>query len=185
VNRLAKKNYLGKTTLMHCVSEYPTSLTRASLNQIVNLKEYGCKVGFSDHSGEVSTALFASMLGIDLLEFHITPNKLFFGPDTSSSLDLPSAEFLIKTLDDFKVLSENNLSKNELFEYSKKTAEIFGRSIYWARSLAKGSKIQLIDMAFLKPATSGIPATNYEDLVGKVTLSNVQKGTQISPGDFA
>lgn len=185
MNRLAKANYLEKTTLMHCVSEYPTSLARASINQISVLKEFGCKVGLSDHSGNISTALFAYTLGIDLLELHITPNKLFFGPDTSSSLDLPSAELLLKILADFEILRGSTLSKKELFDASKKTAEIFGRSIYWSQSLAKGSKIELSDLSFLKPATSGIPAMDYEILIGKSTLIEVQKGSLVSTEDFA
>ena len=184
VRRLEKANYLEKTTLMHCVSEYPTKLNRVALGQIENLKKYGCKVGFSDHSGNLSAALFASALGIELLEFHITPNKLFFGPDTSSSLDLPSAELLIKTLVDFETLRDINISKNELFESSRTTAEIFGRSIYWAESLPSGSKIRLSNLAFLKPASSGIPAMNYEELIGKVTTCNVHKGAQIAHEDF-
>ena len=42
---------------MHCVSEYPQKIENANINKLDQLRKFGFKLGFSDHSNS-STLLF-------------------------------------------------------------------------------------------------------------------------------
>jgi N-acetylneuraminate synthase len=142
-------------------------------------------VGLSDHSGKIAPALYGAMIGIDLLELHVTPHPLFFGPDIKASLSFDEVGEVLRLMEDFKVLQASRMTKDELFENSRATAEIFGRAIYWARNLTVGEKISLDSLAFLKPAGIGIPAMKYEDLIGKTTSQSVTKGKLVSLEDYS
>lgn len=63
----------GETTLLHCVSNYPTRPEEANLACIRTLRELcGCAVGWSDHSvrpGVIHQAVFG--FGASMVEFHL------------------------------------------------------------------------------------------------------------------
>ena len=77
-----------KITLLHCVSEYPTPTHKLNLDRMLRLKhELGCDVGLSDHSGNYKVPIAAAYLGADMIECHITLDKMQDGPDHKASLN--------------------------------------------------------------------------------------------------
>jgi N-acetylneuraminate synthase len=180
-----KKNYkLNQVVLMHCVSQYPTPLKNSSLGLIKDYgKKYSVRVGHSDHSGSLSAPFLALTYGIEFLEIHITPHKLFFGPDTSSSLT--PDEFLKVTnfRDDLYLMNQSKQSRDQLFEMSKKTAGIFRKSIYWSSSLKSGMKIEENSIVVRKPWAE-IDASELESVIGKTLVRNVEAGLPVRKKDF-
>lgn len=74
-------------TLLHCVSNYPTKIRHCNLRAITTLKEeFGCQVGFSDHTAGLSAAVPATAIGACLIEKHFTYDRKAQGPDHRMSL---------------------------------------------------------------------------------------------------
>jgi N,N'-diacetyllegionaminate synthase len=164
-NRLESFRALDRVTFLHCVSEYPTPIEKSGFNVFHDLvNEFG-KAGFSDHSGNVLTGLYAISQNALLLEVHMTPHKGFFGPDTSSSLLPEEVEFLCKFNDFVRNIKTNNISKQRLFEDSSETRKIFRKGIYWASDKAKGHIVTIKDLHFRKPMMS-IDAIDFEKILG-------------------
>tara|TARA_B100000787_G_scaffold47612_1_gene34179 strand:+ start:52 stop:777 length:726 start_codon:yes stop_codon:yes gene_type:complete len=86
--KIFKKNNCS-FELMHCVSTYPMKIEDANLVTINQLKsEYNCNVGYSGHENGVVVSIAATMLGITSLERHITLDRIMYGSDQASSLEL-------------------------------------------------------------------------------------------------
>jgi N,N'-diacetyllegionaminate synthase len=184
ITHISKNYKLDQLVLMHCVSQYPTKLENSSLGLInYYIKEFDVKVGHSDHSGLKSTSYFALTYPIDYLEVHLSPNKLFFGPDTSSSLTPEELNQVVQYRNDLVKLKQSNLSRDQLFEMSKETARIFRKSLYWATNLSKGEKIKASDLIVRKP-WKGVDASEFEYFVGKTVKKNVAEGSPLNKSDI-
>ena len=62
--------------LLHCVSLYPTPLSKANLRTIQALRrKFGLTVGYSDHTLGIEAALLSIMLGARVIEKHFTLDK--------------------------------------------------------------------------------------------------------------
>jgi N,N'-diacetyllegionaminate synthase len=172
-NRLESFRALDRVTFLHCVSEYPTPAEKSGFNIFHDLvNEFG-KAGFSDHSGNVLTGLYAISQNATLLEVHLTPHKGFFGPDTSSSLLPEEIELLCKFNDFVQNVHSNNISKERLFEDSAETRKIFRKGIYWSSDKLKGQIITTKDLLFRKPMV-GIDAIDFEKILGSRIRHNVK-----------
>jgi N-acetylneuraminate synthase len=174
-SRFEAKQSWHKVTLLHCVSMYPAPLDKISLNVMDDLRSITENVGYSDHSGNISVPLLAYAMGANTIEIHMTPHKLFFGPDTQASLMPEEIRDLLKTSKDWDVMKNSGISRNALYDLSSETAKIFRKGIYWKRSLKSGHKVSIEDLVFLKPS-SEIEAKDYEKVVGKVLNCDVQQG---------
>lgn len=182
--RLVRKGAWSRTTLMHCVSEYPTPLSRSALNMIQELKELGCEVGLSDHSGELAPSLIGIASGISILEVHLTPHELFFGPDVSSSLNPEQLKIITDFSRNAYILKQNPRSRNELFGDVERTRKLFRKGLYWRSNLDEGTFVQLSDLIFLKPSME-IDAIEYESVIGRQLKCKVHKGGVVKFEEFS
>lgn len=183
ITHIGKNFELDQLVLMHCVSQYPTKLENSSLSLInYYISEFDVKVGHSDHSGLKSTSYFALTFPIDYLEVHLAPNKLFFGPDTSSSLTPEELNQVVQYRNDLVKLKKSSLSRDQLFEMSQDTARIFRKSLYWATNLSKGEKIKASDLIVRKP-WKGVDASEFKYLIGKTVKKNVTEGLPLDKSD--
>lgn len=182
-DRLLRLGAWSRTTLMHCVSQYPTPLENSGLNIISELRELGCSVGLSDHSGKLSPSLMAISHGISLLEVHLTPHPLFFGPDVNSSLTGEQIRFISDFTRDVEILEANHRSKSSLFEDASKTRRLFRKGVYWKSDLKAGTTIKYSDLKFLKPSQE-IDSLDFEKVVGRVLTRPVMAGKAAKFDDF-
>lgn len=74
-----------------CVSTYPAKSENMNMKKIETLrKEYpGCKIGFSNHSPSILFITMAAVMGVDMIEYHITLDRSMYGSDQASSIELP------------------------------------------------------------------------------------------------
>jgi N-acetylneuraminate synthase len=173
----------SRVTLLHCVSMYPTPLEKISLNILEDFKSIAKNIGYSDHSGNLYVPMYVHSKGINTIEVHMTPHNLFFGPDTQASLTPEEIRTLIETSEVWSVLNSTGISRDELFNSSQATADIFRKGIYWKRDLVKGHTVSLSDLSFLKPK-SEIEAKNYEKIVGRTLQSDVIQGEAVAEIDL-
>tara|TARA_Y100000593_G_scaffold19572_2_gene39177 strand:+ start:265 stop:969 length:705 start_codon:yes stop_codon:yes gene_type:complete len=92
--------------LMHCVSEYPLPIERCKLSRIETLrKEFGCPVGYSDHSAGVKAPVVAAIkYGAQLIEVHVTSSRAMPGTDHAASLEEPGLRQLCTWLNESRVM---------------------------------------------------------------------------------
>ena len=182
-NRLCYLSAWETTTLMHCISMYPTPIEKSSLNLIAELKTLGCRVGLSDHSGNWKIPLKAISMGIDTLEVHMTPHKQFFGPDTVASL-LPEEIRTIKEVwDDWLVLENTPGSKDLIFSDSHRMGVLFRKGIYWSKNCKSGDIADLSNIKFRKPVAS-IDSKNFESILGRKLRTDVLENSPVNMEDF-
>ncbi|MDC3156520.1 N-acetylneuraminate synthase family protein [Pelagibacteraceae bacterium] len=147
----------------HCVSMYPTTPKYWNLNNIIKLKEkFDCKIGFSDHSGDIYSSISAATIGIDFLEVHVTFNKKSFGPDNLASLDINQLEILVRGIRQIDDSKNYNLFNN----LKTKNKKIFSRSLALKKPMSKGTILKKDDLILKKPG-SGIQKTEIKKVVGK------------------
>jgi N,N'-diacetyllegionaminate synthase len=181
--RLITLGSWGNTTMLHCVSKYPASMNELDLHLMQDLSAFGCPVGYSDHSGNLHTAMYAMARGASVIEVHMTPHRMFFGPDVSSSL-LPDE---IKSLVEFSkmcVLFENSKrTKQQHFEEVEPLRSLFRKGAYWSRALKPGEKVTLEDLRFLKPVGE-IDVIDYEKLLGQTVAQETSEGSPVKWSDI-
>jgi N,N'-diacetyllegionaminate synthase len=181
-DRLELQNAWNRTTLMHCVSMYPTPLEFSSLNILDDLKTLTPRFGLSDHSGDLAPGIIGITKGVRILEVHMAPHEMFFGPDVSSSLSHQILCQLVRFRDSFSRISANSHSRNELLELSKETSRLFRKGIYWAKDQTPGEIVDLNSFSFLKPS-SGVDSIHFESFLGKKLARKVQSGMPFLESD--
>lgn len=161
-------------TILQCSTAYPTSAEQYGLNQIEALRSrYKCRVGFSDHSGKVSTGIAAVALGAEVLEFHVAFSKEQFGPDSSSSLDLQQILHLIEDVKDICRANNHPVDKKNNDVYAP-LKSIFEKSLAVNKDLPKGHKIRFEDLEAKKPKAQGIDASLFNQVIGKPLQKDIK-----------
>src|SRR4030042_5752396 len=126
-------------TLLQSTSEYPCPPERVGLNLIPFFKErYGCPVGLSDHSGTIYSGLAATLLGISIIEVHVTLSREMFGPDTQASITTGELHQLVEGVRFMEKMLANPVDKNALAHQLAPLKEIFTKSIVANEDLVAG-----------------------------------------------
>lgn len=77
-----------RVVILHCVSEYPTPDSDASLLSLVRLRgRFARPIGYSDHTIGTTAAIAACALGAEVIEKHFTLDKTLEGTDHICSAD--------------------------------------------------------------------------------------------------
>lgn len=182
--RILKKNKKKNYALLQCTSKYPTNLEDVGHDLVIKLKKrFKCKVGISDHSGQINSLIIGLSKNADILEFHVTFDKNFFGPDTSSSITPNEVKFLSNLRDDFNKIKNVYTNKEKLSSNQKKMIKLFGKSIYAKHDLKENKKIKLDNLKFLKPG-NGIKVADYKKVLGKFTKRPLKKNQLIKFSDL-
>ncbi|PKB17466.1 N-acetylneuraminate synthase family protein [Flavobacterium sp. 5] len=154
-------------SILQCTTSYPTQPKSFGLNVIQELqKRYNVPIGFSDHSARIETCIAATVLGAEILEFHVVFDRQIFGPDSKSSLTISETKDLVIAVRNIKEALDNPIDKNsnENFTVLK---QIFEKSLAINKTLSKGHIITFDDLEAKKPKGCGIDAAKFRDVVGK------------------
>ncbi len=170
-------------SLMHCTTAYPCPPERCGLATISGMKQrYSLPVGYSDHSGTLFAGLGAVALGAELLEFHVCFDRRMFGPDAKASLTIDEVRTLaegVRFLEKAIAVSNFREDASEFDEWKT----LFGRSLSTNTDLAAGTVILKQVLETRKPAGRGIPAEDYERLLGKKLIRSLDAGAFINWSD--
>lgn len=154
-------------SVLQCTTAYPTLPVQWGLNLIQKIKErYQVKVGFSDHSGDVFAPLAATALGAEIIEFHVVFDKLQFGPDSKASLPVSKVGELVNGIRQIRTALSNPVEKKKTIETAQ-LKTIFGKSLAANKRLHSGHVIGFDDLEAKKPGDQGIPANEYQNVIGK------------------
>ena len=87
----------SEITLLHCCGEYPTPRKHVNLKRISWMKNlYPYRIGYSSHDGGVPISVTAVGMGAEVIEVHITLDRMLPGSDHVVSLAPVGMETLVR-----------------------------------------------------------------------------------------
>ena len=168
---LSLKN--SQLSLLHCISDYPTSIKNSQLGNIKCLKKYGYEVGFSDHTLGTICSNVAVSMGATIIEKHITLSNKMVGPDHKSSLETKELITFVKSLNDMFISAK--IKKRKLTTSETKLKKIAKKSLYYSEAFKKGHKIRSQDIIALRPFSNGICPSQYNNIINRRINKTVKK----------
>lgn len=160
--------------LLHCTSSYPTPVGDVNLRKIPALAaEFGCPVGFSDHTEGLVAAAGSVALGACMIEKHFTLDHSLPGPDHGFSAGPEQLRALVETVRTM----EASLGSAEIVPAP---SEMGGRSDFRlscvaAADLSAGHELTPADIGFSRPGT-GLPPREIRTLIGRRIVRDVASG---------
>ena len=166
--------------LLHCVSMYPTPYEKVHLKAMTELRERysGKPIGLSDHSIGIFTSLAAVALGATIIEKHFTLDRAWPGPDNCISITPPELSALIKGAE---AISLAMAGGKEVTGGERKTADFAYASVVSIKPIQAGD-VMTMDNIWVKRPGGGIPADEYDNLLGKRLACSIPSDVQIDRG---
>lgn len=158
-------------TLLHCNTDYPTPFADANLLAMKELEQFGCPVGYSDHTPGIEASVAAVALGATVIEKHFTLDKNMEGPDHKASLDPEELKALCTAIR--RVEQALGSGKKHVTASEARNRPVARKSIVAARPITRG-EVYTADNLMVKRPGTGISPMRWYDVLGK-----------IAPRDFA
>lgn len=161
-----------RVTLLHCTTEYPAPLDSVNLRAMQTMaKAFGLPVGYSDHTEGAAISCAAVAMGATVIEKHFTTDRSLPGPDHKASLVPDELVDFVRSLravhaalgDGRKVPAAAEI-KNRL---------VARRSVVARTAIKKGEPYTLENLTLKRPGT-GIPASRYDELLGRESNRDYQ-----------
>lgn len=170
--------------LLQCTTAYPCPPEKIGLNMISFFRErYDCAVGLSDHSGTIYPGLAASVLGIEVLEVHVTLSRDMFGPDVSASVTTTELRQLVEGVRFVEKMMTSPVDKNMVAEEMEPLRALFTKSVVARMDLPAGTILREEHLTVKKPGT-GIPAARLPELIGVRLRRSVRADELLCPVDL-
>ena len=171
-------------SILQCTTAYPTKPKEYGLNVIQEIKQrYNVTVGFSDHSAKIATNIAAVALGAEILEFHAVFDRKMFGPDAKSSLTIAEITELVSSVNDISIALKNPIDKNDNQSFSNLKA-IFEKSLCINKNLNKNHILTFDDLESKKPKGFGIDAINFQQVIGKSIVKDLNQWDFLNLNDI-
>lgn len=168
--------------ILHCVSEYPTRYENVNLNTIKYLqKNYSdYTIGYSDHTIGIATPIAAVAMGSEIIEKHITLDRMMKGTDQAGSLAVEGIERMVRDIRNL----EMSFGREDIFiADSVQSARVkLERSIATLKDLKAGHIISELDLHLLSPG-DGLKWDDRGQLIGQVLKQDIP-ANEIIYSDF-
>lgn len=164
--------------LLHCISEYPTPIERASLGRIRYLADkFDAVPGLSDHSMGSTVAITSVALGACLVEKHFTLARADGGVDSAFSLEARELSEFCKGIRE----AHAALGVGQDFQRtaSVKDKYMFRRSLYVVEPVARGEAFTSTNVRSIRPGL-GLEPKHLKAITGQVASSDIAAGTPLS-----
>lgn len=164
---ILKKN----VCLLHCVTEYPAPVSEVNLLAIQTMsRNFGLSVGYSDHTQGIWAAPVAVALGADVIEKHITLDRLGDGPDHLASLEPDEFSQMINSIRLVETMLGDGTKRPQNSEL--KNRDIARRSLMARQGIACGEEFSSANIVIKRPGKGRSPM-DYWDLLGQVSETNI------------
>lgn len=161
-----------RIALLHCVSNYPSSLENLNLNVIETMKRvFRVPVGFSDHTLGVTAPVTAVALGADIIEKHFTLDRDMEGPDQKLSLPPDMFKKMVDRIRGIEKGLGDGIKNPVEDEGMIKRAR---RGIKVRKVIPQGKEIKKEDLKITRPA-DGIKPKYYDLVIGRKARKNIDE----------
>jgi N-acetylneuraminate synthase len=157
-------------TLLHCTTEYPAPYDSVNLKAMQSLqKEFGFKVGYSDHTSGIEIPVAAVAMGATVIEKHFTLDKNMEGPDHKASLEPEELRQMVLSIRNVEVALGNGIKQPS--EVEKKNIAITRKSIVAACDIKQGDVFTEQNLTTKRPG-NGISPMRWEEIMGTKAVRN-------------
>jgi N,N'-diacetyllegionaminate synthase len=170
--------------VLQCTSAYPCPPEKIGINMIPFFKDrYGGPVGLSDHSGVIFAGIAATVLGMNILEVHVTLSREMFGPDVCASVTSQELKTLVEGVRFCERMMKSPTDKDSMACELENLRNLFTKSVVARSDIPAGTILTLEHLTVKKPGT-GIPAARIGELVGMKARRFIHADELLNPGDL-
>lgn len=176
-----RENGCVDLSLLKCTSSYPAPPEEANLARIAHMAEtFQCRAGLSDHTLGIAVPVAAVALGATIIEKHFCRSRSEPGPDSAFSLEPDEFRSMVEAVRIAeKAIGTVTYERTE----KEKSGLVFRRSLFFARDLPEGHRIEQGDIRIVRPG-HGIAPENLKWLIGKNVTKSVSHGMPVDPDCF-
>jgi N-acetylneuraminate synthase len=138
-------------------------------------------VGLSDHTLTNHACFGAVALGASILERHFTDNMERPGPDIVCSMDGKACKDLIEGS---RIIAQQRGGHKGPAPEEQVTIDFAFATICSIRAIKKGETLSIDNIWVKRPGKSGIPAEEYNSILGKTAQNDIEPDVQIKRTDF-
>ena len=170
--------------LLHTTNVYPTPPQLVRLGAMVELsKEFpGVVYGLSDHTTDNVACLGAIALGASIVERHFIDKMERIGPDIICSMDSGRCRELISQS---RILFQEMGGRKTSIAEEQATMDFAFATLVTIADVAEGELLTPKNLWVKRPGKGGVPAEQYESVLGKVALRHLPCDTHLLLGDFS
>lgn len=176
VNTIKKHNV--QLALLHTTNIYPTPSNLVRLGAMQELMKVfdDLVIGLSDHTLNNLACFAAVAQGASILERHFTDHMSRSGPDIICSMDEKACKELI---DGSSQIHRMLGGKKEPAIEEGLTIDFAYASVVSIKPIKQGEVFTKENIWVKRPGKGGILAKNYEDILGKTALQDIENDTQL------
>jgi N-acetylneuraminate synthase len=169
--------------LLHTTNLYPTPshLVRFGAMQELQKEFPDAVIGLSDHTTSNLACFGAVALGASILERHFTDSMDRDGPDIVNSMD-PGT--LTELINGSVELAKMRGGKKEAAKEEQVTIDFAFATVVTIKNIAKGEKFTKDNVWVKRPGIGGIKAENFNSILGKHAVRDINTDKHISWGDI-
>lgn len=168
-----EENGAGPVTLLHCTTEYPTAFNDVNLQAMRSLKkEFGKRVGYSDHTRGIEVPIAAAAMGACIIEKHFTLSRKMDGPDHKASLEPHELKEMIKAIRNIELAMGNGLKTPT--ETEKKNQTVARKSIVARCNIKKGETFTIENITTKRPG-DGISPMKWNEVLGRSAIRDFEE----------
>lgn len=160
-------------TLLKCTSSYPAPIEEANLLMIRRFaKDFGVKVGLSDHTLGITVPVVSVAMGATVIEKHFILDRAIGGPDAEFSLNEQEFGEMVSA-----VRQAEKAIGVETYETTakQKAGKQFARSLYVAEDIKSGEAITERNVRSVRPGY-GLHPKFLNSVLGKKANKDLEKG---------
>lgn len=170
---ILKNNGSKDITLLHCTTEYPAPYEEVNLNAMLTLqREFGCQVGYSDHTPGIEVSVAAAALGATVIEKHFTIDKQMQGPDHKASLEPDELAALVKAIR--HIDQAMGCGKKQPTPSEIKNKVVARKSIVAWKDIKQGEIFTEENLTTKRPG-NGISPMRWHELIGTKAMRDFQR----------
>ena len=163
-------------TLLKCTSSYPAKFEDMNLLTIGDIKrEFGVKVGLSDHTLNIEASIIAVTLGATVIEKHFTLDRKLGGADAEFSINPQELKETVQA-----IRNTEKLLGIVSYEYNPDN-RIFARSLFVIEDIQPGEVFTHENIRSVRPS-DGLPPRMLNQIIGKRAKQYLAKGTPLNEG---
>ena len=169
---------------LHTTNLYPTppELVRLGAMQQMQQAFQGVEVGLSDHTTSNHACFGAVALGANILERHFTDDMARPGPDIINSMD---ANALSELIEGARLIAKMRGGNKEPAKEEQVTMDFAFATVVTIAEIKKGDIFSKDNIWVKRPGTGKIKAVDYENILGKQSLSHIDLDTHLSWDDVS
>lgn len=174
------KNF--EVALLHCASLYPPKYEDMNIMAMTSLaREFGCPVGFSDHTPGDTVPTAAVALGASIIEKHITLDRTLKGPDHPYAMEVEEFKHMVSEIRNLeKALGDGTKkpSESEMAERIGARRSIYARADIHRGEIITSEKVKLVRHAY------GLEPKDLGGIIGKTALRDLIKDMPVQREDI-